>query len=59
MFAWIADNLVTIAVAAVLLAVVAIAVVSLVRGKKRCSCGCSGNCAACGACCCAEKSKKA
>ena len=57
MFAWIADNLVTIAVSALLLAAVVIAVISLVRGKKHCSCGCTGNCASCGACC-GAKSKR-
>ena len=57
MLNWIAENLVTIAVAAVLLAAVAIAVFSLVKEKKHCSCGCTGNCASCGACC-GAKSKR-
>ena len=55
---WIADNAVTIIAIAVLLVVIGIAVFSLVRDKKRKSCGCSGNCAVCGmgsSCC--EKRK--
>ena len=48
MFAWIAENALTILVAAVLLAVIGLAVYSLAREKKRNPGGCTGNCAACG-----------
>ncbi|MBQ7715457.1 MAG: FeoB-associated Cys-rich membrane protein [Clostridia bacterium] len=48
MFAWIADNVVTIAASAVLLLVVVFAVFVLVKDKKRGSGGCTGNCATCG-----------
>ena len=51
MFVWIADNAVTLITAAVVLAAIAVAVITLVRDKKRGSGGCSGNCAACGMCC--------
>ena len=47
MFAWIADNALTIAVIAVILAVIGIAVASLVKDKKSHSGGCTGNCASC------------
>ena len=58
MFAWIAENAVTIAAIAVILAMVAAAVVSLVKEKKRKSGGCTGNCATCGmGCSCADKKK--
>ena len=47
MFAWIAKNAITIAALAVLLAVVAIAVITLIREKKRHPNGCTGNCSTC------------
>jgi hypothetical protein len=54
MFAWIADNAVTIIAIAAVLAAVGIAVRSLVKSKKRG--GCTGNCASCGmGCSCCEK----
>ena len=47
MFAWISENIATIIVCAVLIAIVAIIIVSMVKnkreGKASCSCGCS-NC---------------
>ena len=48
MFAWIAENAVTILVTAVLLFAVGAAVFSLVKEKKSRSGGCTGNCASCG-----------
>lgn len=57
MFAWIADNAVTIiAVIGVLLAV-GLAVFSLVRSKKSHPNGCTGNCATCGMGCAYGKEK--
>ena len=57
MFAWIAQNAVTIIAIAVILLVVGIAVYSLVRGKKR-GCGCTGNCASCGMGCAGNKPQR-
>ena len=52
MLAWLSANAGTIAVCALVLAVAALAVRSLIRNKKRgktpCGCGCAG-CAGCGA----------
>ena len=48
MFAWIAENALTLAVIAVILAVAGLAVFSLVRDKKKKKGGCTGNCATCG-----------
>ena len=48
MFAWIAENAVTILATAVLLFAVGAAVFSLVKEKRRRSGGCTGNCASCG-----------
>ncbi len=48
MFAWIAENALTIAVLSVLLAAVALAVFSLIKDKKNKKGGCTGNCATCG-----------
>ena len=48
MFAWIADNAVTIIVIAVILVLIGIAVFSLLRDKKNKKGGCTGNCATCG-----------
>ena len=53
MFAWIAENAVTIVVIAVLLVIVGLAVFYLV--KKKSSCSCFGNCAACKAGCSCNK----
>ena len=56
MFAWIADNAVTIAAVAVVLTVVGVAVFSLVKDKKNNKGGCTGNCASCGmGCSCGKK----
>ncbi len=55
MFAWIADNALTIAVAAVILALVGLAVFSLVKDKKSKKGGCTGNCASCGMGCSCRK----
>ncbi len=53
MLAWLAENLATILVGAVLVAVVALIVIHLVRNRKRgktsCGCGCQG-CPMNGAC---------
>lgn len=53
MLAWLAENLATILVGAVLIAVVALIVIHLVRNRKRgktsCGCGCQG-CPMNGAC---------
>ena len=51
MFAWIADNAVTIIVIAVILVLIGIAVFSLLRDKKNKKGECTGNCATCGMCC--------
>ena len=48
MFAWIADNLVTVVTVAVLLVIAGAAVFSLVKDKKKKTGGCTGNCATCG-----------
>lgn len=46
MFAWICNNIATIIICAVLIAVVAAIIVSMVRDKKKgkssCGCGCAG-----------------
>ena len=47
MFAWIAENALTVAVISVILAAAGLAVFSLVRGKKKKKGGCTGNCATC------------
>ena len=51
MFAWIAENALTLAVIAVILAVAGVAVFSLVRDKKKKKGGCTGNCSTCGGHC--------
>ncbi len=56
MFAWIADNVVTVVAVAIVLIIVALAVFSLVRQKKSSS-GCTGNCASCGMGCSYNKKK--
>ena len=50
MFAWLAENAVTVIVIAVLLAAVGLAVFYLIKEKrkKQKSGGCTGNCATCG-----------
>lgn len=53
MLAWIMDNLATIIVCAILIAIVAAIVISMVRNKKKGKFSCSGGCAHCsmnGAC---------
>ena len=47
MFTWIADNIVTIAICAVLVAIVAAIIVSLIRDKKKGKSTCGCNCAHC------------
>lgn len=46
MFVWISNNIATIIISAVLIAVVAVIIVSMVRNKKKgkssCGCGCAG-----------------
>ena len=48
MFAWIAENAVTIIVITVILVLIGVAVFSLLKDKKNNKGGCTGNCAACG-----------
>ncbi len=55
MFTWIANNIGTIAVSAVLIVIVAAIIISMVKKKKQgksvtCSCGCCKGCAMSGAC---------
>ena len=52
MFTWFAENAVTLIALAALLTAVGLAVRSLVKKKKTCSCGCTGDCATCGMGCC-------
>lgn len=58
MLAWISENIATIIVCAVLIAIVALIIVRLIRNKKQgktsCGCGCS-NCPSAGIC---HQSKK-
>ena len=53
MFAWISENIATIMICAVLLAVVAAIIVSMVKNRKKgkasCGCGCA-DCPMAGAC---------
>lgn len=53
MFQWIADNIGTIAICAILVAVVALIIFSMIKdkrkGKSSCSCGCE-HCAMSGSC---------
>ena len=53
MFAWLAENYITVTAAAAVAAIIAGAVVSLVRNKRKgrssCGCGCA-NCPMSGAC---------
>lgn len=51
MLKWIAQNAVTIIAIAAVLAIVCLAVFSLVKGKKKSKCGCPGGCASCGMAC--------
>ena len=51
MFAWIAENALTVAVIAVIIVIAGLAVVALVRDKKKKKGGCTGNCATCGMVC--------
>ncbi|MBQ7581026.1 MAG: FeoB-associated Cys-rich membrane protein [Clostridia bacterium] len=55
MFAWIAGNAGTLIVVAVVLALVAVAVFSLVKEKKNKKSCCTGNCASCHMGCLDEK----
>ena len=57
MLAWIADNAATIIAAAAVLALVGIAVFSIVKQRKSKKGGCTGNCASCGGCCPYSKNK--
>ena len=58
MFAWIADNAATVIAGAVVLIIIGAAVFSVLKDKKRNSCGCTGNCAACGmGCSCAKNNR--
>jgi len=51
MFAWIAENIITVIVIAALLLLVGLAAFALVREKKNKKGGCTGNCATCGMSC--------
>ena len=51
MFAWIAENAVTIIVITVILVLIGVAVFSLLKDKKNNKGGCTGNCATCGVRC--------
>lgn len=55
MFAWIADNAATIIVISVVLLITGLAVFSLVKDRKKKSCGCTGSCVTCGMGCCGGK----
>ena len=59
MFAWIADNALTIATVAAVLLMIGFAVYSVVKDKKNNNGGCTGNCGTCGmSCSCCGKKKK-
>ena len=58
MFAWIAENAVTIIVIAVILVLIGVAVFTLLRDKKNNKGGCTGNCATCGMNCSYSEKKK-
>jgi len=58
MFAWIAENAVTLTACAIVLATIAAAIVSLVRDKKNKKGGCTGNCATCGMACSYHEKKR-
>ena len=47
MFAWIIENIATIIVSLILIAIVALIVVKLVSDKKKGKSSCGGNCAHC------------
>ncbi len=51
MFAWIVENAVTLTACAIVLATIAVAIISLIRDKKNKKGGCTGNCATCGMAC--------
>ena len=56
MLQWICENIGTIVVGLVLLAVVILIVRIMIRDKKQGKSSCGGNCASCGACgCCHNK----
>ena len=58
MFAWIAENAVTIIVIAIILVLIGVAVFSLLKDKKNKRGGCTGNCATCGMSCSYNDNKK-
>ncbi len=58
MFAWIADNAVTIIAIVLVLLIAGLAVFSLVKDKKSGSGGCTGNCATCRMGCSGNKNRK-
>ncbi len=51
MFAWLAENAVTVITVSVLIIITGLAVFSLIREKKSKKGACTGNCASCSACC--------
>lgn len=55
MLQWISENIGTIAVGLVLLAVVILIVRIMMRDKKQGKSSCGGNCASCGGCCACHK----
>ncbi len=50
MFAWIIENIATIIVSLILIAIVALIVVKLVSDKKKGKSSCGGNCSLCAGC---------
>ena len=56
MFAWLAENAVTVIVVAILLVIIGVAVFSVVKDKKTGKC--TGNCATCGMGCSCRYNKK-
>lgn len=55
MLQWICENIGTIVVGLVLLAVVILIVRIMMRDKKQGKSSCGGNCASCGGCCACHK----
>ena len=55
MLQWISENIGTIAVGLILLAVVILIVRIMMRDKKQGKSSCGGNCASCGGCCACHK----
>lgn len=58
MLQWICENISTILVSLMLLAVVILIVRSMIRDKKQGKSSCGGNCASCGGCCACHKDSR-